>query len=220
MTSEYNPKRLYKSRQNRMIAGVCGGVAEFFNIDPSIVRVLCVLSIFLGGTGILLYIIAMILVPTNPDQEVTAAATTDTVKFWGLLLIATGIFLLLDNLELFPWLDWSKVLSWKFAVSLSLITVGILFIVSHMTRASNLESAEPSSTESTGPQERHQLHRSIRNRKVLGVCEGIAEYFEIDPSIVRLLFVVLTLTSFGFGILAYIILAIVLPEERFGTTSA
>ena len=56
------PKRLYKSRTNRVLCGVCGGIGEYFGIDPTIVRLLCVL---LGctGTGLILYIIAAIIMP-------------------------------------------------------------------------------------------------------------------------------------------------------------
>ena len=56
------PKRLYKSKTNRVICGVCGGIGEYFGIDPTIVRLLCVL---LGctGTGVILYIIAAIIMP-------------------------------------------------------------------------------------------------------------------------------------------------------------
>ena len=56
------PKRLYKSRTNRVLCGVCGGIGEYFGIDPTIVRLLCVL---LGctSTGLILYIIAAIIMP-------------------------------------------------------------------------------------------------------------------------------------------------------------
>ena len=58
-----NSKKLYRSRIDRMIAGVCGGLAKYFDIDPTIVRVLFVVSIFIGGGGILAYIILWIVVP-------------------------------------------------------------------------------------------------------------------------------------------------------------
>lgn len=58
-------KRLYRSRQNRMIFGVCGGLGEYFNIDPTIVRVLFLASFFLAGTGGILYIIMGIIVPES-----------------------------------------------------------------------------------------------------------------------------------------------------------
>lgn len=58
-------KKLYKSRVNRMLCGVCGGIAEYFNIDPTIVRLLAVLIGFTGG-GILAYFICAIIIPDAP----------------------------------------------------------------------------------------------------------------------------------------------------------
>lgn len=59
-------KRLYKARGNRMISGVCGGVADYFNIDPTLVRLLFILLCFGWGSGIIAYIIAAIVIPEPP----------------------------------------------------------------------------------------------------------------------------------------------------------
>ena len=59
-------KRLYKSRDNVMLDGVCGGIAEYFGIDPTIVRLAWVVFCALGGSGILAYIIAAIIIPSAP----------------------------------------------------------------------------------------------------------------------------------------------------------
>ena len=59
-------KRLYKSNENKMVCGVCGGIAEFFDIDPTLVRLGWVLFCALGGSGILAYIIAAIVIPGRP----------------------------------------------------------------------------------------------------------------------------------------------------------
>lgn len=56
-------KKLYKSRTDRKIAGVCGGLAEYLNIDSTVVRLLAVLLIFGAGSGLLAYIIAAIIMP-------------------------------------------------------------------------------------------------------------------------------------------------------------
>ena len=61
-----NGKRLYKSTRQRMVSGVCGGIAGYFNIDPTIVRLLFVLLCFGGGSGVLAYIIAAIVIPEPP----------------------------------------------------------------------------------------------------------------------------------------------------------
>lgn len=58
-------KRLYRSRNSRMLCGVCGGIAEYFNIDPTLIRLLAVVFGLSGG-GILAYIIAAIIIPDNP----------------------------------------------------------------------------------------------------------------------------------------------------------
>ena len=58
-------KRLYRSRESRMLCGVCGGIAEYFNIDPTLIRLLFVLF-GLSGSGILAYIIAAFIIPASP----------------------------------------------------------------------------------------------------------------------------------------------------------
>lgn len=62
-------KRLYKLDQGKMIDGVCGGIAEYFNIDPSLVRLGWILFSVCGGSGILAYIIAALVIPRKPDDE-------------------------------------------------------------------------------------------------------------------------------------------------------
>lgn len=58
-----NIKKLHRSKKNRVIAGVCGGIAEYFNIDPTLVRLLWVFFVLAAGSGILAYIIAWIIIP-------------------------------------------------------------------------------------------------------------------------------------------------------------
>lgn len=61
-------KKLYRSRSDKMIGGVSGGLADYFDIDATIVRVLFVVSIFIGGGGILAYIILWIVIPEEPFE--------------------------------------------------------------------------------------------------------------------------------------------------------
>lgn len=61
-------KRLYRSKTNRILGGVCGGLAEYFNVDPSIVRLLWILFTFGFGSGLLAYIIAWIIIPEEPRR--------------------------------------------------------------------------------------------------------------------------------------------------------
>ena len=61
-------KKLYRSKKDKMIAGVCGGIAEYFDVDSTLVRLLTVLFVLLGGAGVVAYIIAWIIVPETPEQ--------------------------------------------------------------------------------------------------------------------------------------------------------
>lgn len=60
-------KRVYRSRTDKKIAGVCGGLAKYFDVDPVIVRLLWIFLLFFGGAGIILYIIAWIVIPLEPQ---------------------------------------------------------------------------------------------------------------------------------------------------------
>ncbi len=61
--SDNNVKRLYRSRDNRMISGVCAGLAEYMDIDPTIVRLLFVIGLFAGGATFWAYLVMMLVVP-------------------------------------------------------------------------------------------------------------------------------------------------------------
>ena len=61
-----NGKRLYLSNTDKKLAGVCGGIAEFFGIDPTIIRVLWIICSVLFGSGILAYLICWLVIPRQP----------------------------------------------------------------------------------------------------------------------------------------------------------
>jgi phage shock protein C len=59
-------KRIYRSRDERVIWGVCSGIAKYFDIDPTLIRLIAVLTLFFALTGILIYIILTIIIPLEP----------------------------------------------------------------------------------------------------------------------------------------------------------
>ncbi|GAB6171817.1 PspC domain-containing protein [Paradesulfitobacterium aromaticivorans] len=61
-------ERLYRSGREKMIGGVCGGLAEYFNVDVTLVRLIAVVTVFMG-VGIPAYLVAWIIVPLNPDHQ-------------------------------------------------------------------------------------------------------------------------------------------------------
>ena len=64
-----NGKKLYRNTENKMLAGVCSGIADYFDIDPTLVRLGWVLFSLLGGSGLLAYIIAAIIIPDEPKTN-------------------------------------------------------------------------------------------------------------------------------------------------------
>ena len=75
MTSDI--KRLYRSRENRMIGGVCSGLGEYFTIDPTLVRLLFILFALTGGSGLLAYLIMLLVIPEKPWESETDAPVED-----------------------------------------------------------------------------------------------------------------------------------------------
>jgi phage shock protein C len=78
MTDEV--KRLYRSRENRLLFGVCGGIGEYFNLDPTLIRVLFVIFALVFGSGLLLYIILMLLIPLKPSDASAVETVPDETK--------------------------------------------------------------------------------------------------------------------------------------------
>jgi len=62
------PKKLYRSKTNRVFFGICGGLGEYFNIDPILFRIIFVLLALAQGIGLILYIIAAFIIPTSPSS--------------------------------------------------------------------------------------------------------------------------------------------------------
>lgn len=121
-------RRLYRSKNERMLSGVAGGIAEYYDVDPVLVRLAFVLLLFLNGIGLLIYIAAIFLVPVKPihssyneqadnsaevNAEETSAAVNNEEKpkngkmIFGSILIIIGTMLLVD--DIFPAFDFSDV---------------------------------------------------------------------------------------------------------------
>lgn len=145
-------RKLYRSRTDSMIGGVCGGLAEYFDIDTAIVRLAAVLLVFAGGAAIIAYIIAWIIIPQKSlaleegvgaggeGGETTSASGTVTGKIdeklealhagepgkgklWlGIILVVLGVIFLLHNIYIWSWFNFDRL--WPIA----LIIIGIIVL--------------------------------------------------------------------------------------------
>ena len=103
-------QKLYRSSSDRMIAGVCGGLGKYFTVDPTLVRLVFLLLLVLGGSGFLLYLVLWIVVPDEQlgaapqsvvqanTQEMAQSAARKGPLIFAVILIFLGIWFLLQNL--------------------------------------------------------------------------------------------------------------------------
>ena len=128
---DFKGKRLYRSQDNRMIAGVCGGLADYFEIDPTLVRLIVVAIALFGGVGLLAYIAAIFIIPNNPDQLPSENSSENLIKdkslFWGSLLIIFGLFFLLRQMGLFYGFEFWKI-PWQMVWAAFLIVIGLYLL--------------------------------------------------------------------------------------------
>jgi phage shock protein PspC (stress-responsive transcriptional regulator) len=151
-----NNRRLYRDELNKMVGGVCEGIADYLDIDPTIVRVLFLVALIAKGSGVLLYIILWIVLPkkvdytfkqpevdytvppVQPEAESASPFTYQPVKrksnfslIAGLLFIVLGAVLLLDEYNILPDFDFEHL--WP----ITIVVVGLALIFTSGNRKSS-----------------------------------------------------------------------------------
>ena len=126
-------RKLHKSSTDKVFAGVCGGFGEYFDIDPVIIRLLWVASVFLFGTGVVLYIIAAIIMPeeNETDIEEKRKVRENRVekeenpernnKVLGIVFVVAGIFFI--SKRFFYWLDFGVL------AAVALVVFGVYLLI-------------------------------------------------------------------------------------------
>jgi phage shock protein PspC (stress-responsive transcriptional regulator) len=134
-------RRLYRCREDRVLAGVASGVAEFFGLDPTLVRVLWFLSIFVGGVSLLVYIGLAIIVPLEPVAVGAATGPVEPadshrhgpgsggrwITFFGIGLILLGGLALVGTLL-------PNIATWRYLGPVFIIGMGAVLVVGAMRR--------------------------------------------------------------------------------------
>lgn len=225
-------KKLYKSRKDKMIDGVCAGWAEYFDIKTTVVRIIWTLSIFINGLGFIAYLVSMILIPPNPEHKKLKGK--DKVKLskggliFGIIFILLGLILLTDglnfhhrwfhpfHLNFFGW----EMIPWLTFWPLILVGIGIAYIIYVVKKEENnkgtsKQKLQKSASQNASSASEKRLYRNSDKKMIAGVCKGIAEYVNIDVTFVRIGFVVMALISNpAIFIIIYFVLLLILPEKK------
>ena len=210
------------------LGGVCGGIGDYLDIDPVLLRLGWILATFLtGGVALLIYVLMWVALPigTQQDGQTEKAAINlgdNVLSKLAYIFIALGVLWLLANTGLLPRLwggFWSvaSVLFWP-AV---LIVAGFLLLRKNGDAASlgrdvrkRMPDGETVKQTVKNTHQRLPLKRSADDRVLLGVCGGIAQALKIDPIIVRILWALFSIGSIGVGVIIYVLLAIIMPEDK------
>jgi phage shock protein PspC (stress-responsive transcriptional regulator) len=161
----------------------------------------------MGGIGIVLYIAGLIILPENPNEEATKTNKVSNSLIFGFILIAIGGFLLLRQFGVFPYF---RIFDFSLATVWGLILIGIGIVLLFQIKRPATTDAEESSDSLPGEK---KIYRSNSDKMLAGICGGLGQYFNIDSSIIRIGWVLATFFSVGLGILVYVILIFIFPEE-------
>jgi phage shock protein C len=223
-------RRLYRNQTNKVIAGVCSGLGEYLNADVTVVRLVWILLTLLGGAGIIAYIIAYFIIPAKPNElgETTSTEIHEftAVRIFGFLFVGAGVAILLDNLDILSFHRWWHT-SLEFVFPGLLILAGIYFLMRHEKISTPHQTQEPIITSEQSPQDQTPpasssneqpkmkvLRRSSTDKKLFGICGGAGEYFDVDPTIIRIAYAIFTMLSGGAGIIIYLLMYLIIPEAQ------
>ena len=202
-------KRLVRIREDSVLAGVCGGFGQYFNLDSALVRILWVFFTIFGGSGILAYLVAVFIIPDETTaKDVTPRRLIDGINdktlLWGVLLVLVGIILFFQHGDLINSI-WSYFWNSGINVLLALIIIGVGVYLLYQERQ------KISSMFGLGSE--RPLSLSEKDKQLAGICGGIAESIDMDPTIIRIFWMYGTIMSVGIGLILYFILALVLPNK-------
>lgn len=208
-----------------MIDGVCAGVADYFQIDVTIVRVIWVAAVFIKGIGVFAYLLCMLLLPAGDKKNDTGTDMkhTNAGLVGGIILIVCGFFILSEQGDWFTpfrfrYFHYPFRFGYEFW-SLVLVAAGIAYLMyavnrNKTSRDSGTGTAAAVKSEDGKSGSGKSLYRNLNDKWVGGVCSGIANYIDIDPVIVRIGCILLALLSRLLPVvLIYVVFMVILPES-------
>ncbi|MCF8259993.1 MAG: PspC domain-containing protein [Melioribacteraceae bacterium] len=195
---------LRRSVSNKIIAGVCAGIADYLEINPNIIRVLFVFLFLLGGWGLVVYLGAVVVIPaSNYEKEKSGSGKWRKNIILKFVISGFVLILLVYSALNYFWVHNFLVFSYltqSLVFSIIIIGLGIFLI-----KFENKTKTFPSRNQ-------NELHKSQSDIILTGVCGGLSEYLLIDSSITRIIWLTFTFATFGIGAVVYILLSYVMKK--------
>lgn len=232
------PNMLYRHPSQKVVGGVCGGLADFLGWDPVLVRILWVVAtVATSGGGFLAYAALWVMLPVGTvsggQERPPAIEMNDrNLRTAAYLLIGLGALWFLSNIGILPWM-WNGFWSVVGLLFWPALLIGAGFLLLNRNGSvdwrSNLRDASdrvrstfsnraPSNGEVksglNSARQRIPFKRSQNDRILMGVCGGIGQRFGIEPNLVRLIWAAFSIGSVGTGALLYLALGLLVPEEN------
>lgn len=199
------PRRLEISNDNKILMGVCGSFGKFISIDPTIIRILIlILFLVLGQAILFIYSAFGLILPLKESSEQNYSKQNPSIKItFNILLIAVIIFLILIQQDVITIKETFNFLINKFD-PFTLFIFSLVLIVNNYEKGVKVEM-----------QQKNIKKLTLSDNKVIfGVCGGLAEYFNIHPNIMRIIWIIFLFISFGTALIVYIILRFIIPPKK------
>ncbi len=198
-------KKFSRSKNNVVIMGVCAGIAEYLKMEPANIRVIALLTILFGGWSVVAYLITALLIPVDKNSVILLQSEIISLRKENFKTVISGLLILSGfyfALSIIGIAGSSRIfiLPNDFIFPLTAFAIGIYLLV-----------IKPSKSEIALSEQPEKLFKSRADRKLTGVCGGLAQYIGIDATVLRIIFILAALLTLGMFSLLYLILAVFIP---------
>jgi phage shock protein C len=195
-------RKLFRSKNDVVVAGVCSGIAAYMKVDTANVRLIMILSLLLGGWSVVAYLLFAVFIPPEINPEEMTDEDRDSQRKENFKVLISGLLLLVGFYYSLQKIGYSS------TVRLFIFPNTLMIPVISLVAGAYLVSRKRLAKYIGLVYVTEEFFRSRKNRWLLGVCGGLADYIGIDTGTIRIMFVIFSLLTLGLFSIAYIIIVI------------
>lgn len=198
-------RSLQRKISHKWLSGVCAGLAEYFSTEVIVFRIAFVVTALFSGLGIAVYLILLVVIPPENIEKYEPAERelmleNDYKSITGTLLVISGIYYVITTSSLIISFGYLHDLFSKINIWFIILLGVILFRQKTVHRISE-----------NNPQ---RLRKSVVDKKITGVCGGLANYLSTNSTIVRMIWIFSVFATLGITLILYLVLSFYLPKNE------